>query len=129
MTLLDTPALRRLAEAATPTRPTCACRLQDARAWESITEERWPKALMEQVGTLRDPDTYEPTFEEFHPAGTHFWSPEAPIAPRYFPANRSDVWECTTCGRVFLRYVEGGGYFVDRRVRPLAGELLVDAAI
>ena len=41
----------------------------------------------------------EPTLEEFHPAGTTYWSAEAPIALAYFPANRSQVWRCRHCGR------------------------------
>ncbi|SAI59315.1 Uncharacterised protein [Bordetella ansorpii] len=125
---LDHAAVAALAARSDAVTQPCACLKSLSAAWTSEPVS-FPEAQLRQIGTLRESAYDEPTFEEFHPAGTHFWSPEAPIAPRYFPANRSDVWECTTCGRVFLRYVEGGGYFVDRRVRPLAGELLVDAAI
>ncbi|WP_313960328.1 hypothetical protein [Bordetella genomosp. 13] len=100
--------------------------LSDAWTSEPVS---FPESQLRQVGTLRESAYDEPTFEEYHPDGTHFWSPEAPIAPRYFPANRSDAWQCVVCERIFLRYVEGGGYFVDRRVRRLMGKLLVDAPL
>jgi hypothetical protein len=32
------------------------------------------------------------------------------------------------CGRCFLEYAEGGGYFTDNRIRALRPELLADAA-
>lgn len=80
-----------------------------------------------EVGTLlQDPFT-EPTFDEFHPQGTRYDSPDAPIAARYFPYNRCTVATCKKCARAYLRYTEAGGYFVDRRIRGLNPELLVDA--
>ena len=82
-----------------------------------------------ELGTLVSSDGNEPTFGEYHPNGTRYWSLDAPIAPRYFPYNRCDVWECTVCRRSFLRYTEGGGYFVDRRIRLLDASLMVDAAL
>ena len=66
----------------------------------------------------------EPTLDEHHPAGTHFWSPDAPIAPAFHPANRCDVWQCSACGRAFLRYTEYGGYYQDERVRRLDPALI-----
>lgn len=126
--LLDAAALLRLAQASTPTSTPaaqlpCPCRLQGATAWESITEERWPDALMQRVGTLRDPELHEPTFEEWHPAGTRYDASDAPIAVRHFPFNRCDVYRCSACARLVLRYTEFGGYYVDHRVR------VVDAAL
>ena len=109
----------------TPTRP-CTCSLVHSPDWTSITEERWPADLMQQVATLRDPDLYEPTFEEYHPDGTRYDSPEAPVALKYFPYNRCDVWRCRSCGRHLLRYTEFGGYYVDHRVRALSPQRLVD---
>jgi hypothetical protein len=123
----NTPALRALVLSATTTALTNACRCASLGAcagWESITEDRWP-AQMQQLATLRDPDLYEPTFEEFH-QGTRYDSPDAPIALKHFPYNRCDVWQCT-CGRLFLRYTEFGGYYVDHRVRALNPALIVDA--
>lgn len=71
----------------------------------------------------------EPTFEEFHPENTNIWSVEAPVAPLYYPYNRCAVWECSACQRVYLRYIEGGGYFVDPRIRRLKSGVLVDAPV
>ena len=103
----------------------CSCALGACPGWESFTEERWPKDLMQPVGTLRDVDMYEPTTDEHHPDRTRYESPTAPIAVNYFPYNRCDVYGCTQCHRVLLRYTEFGGYYVDHRVRELEANLVV----
>lgn len=125
---LDHAALADLAARSDAVTQPCRCVKSLSGAWTSEPVS-FPEEQMRQVGTLRESAYDEPTFDEYHPAGTHFWSPDAPIAPRHFPANRSDVWACTVCGRHFLRYVEGGGYFVDRRVRRLSAALLADAPL
>lgn len=98
----------------------CRCSVGACPAWESLPEERWPAAQMEEMATLRDPEIHEPTFEERHPAGTRYDSPNAPLAVGFFPYNRCDIWQCTQCQRQLLRYTEYGGYYVDHRVRELA---------
>ena len=105
----------------------CACSSLALRSWESVPLTL-AEADFEDVGTLLEDPFVEPTFVEFHPSGTRYDSADAPIAPRYFPYNRCNVSKCLRCGRMFLRYTEAGGYFVDRRIRALAPELLVDAA-
>lgn len=80
---------------------------------------------MTAVGTLRDPAIDEPSLEECHPQGTRYDSPNAPIAPAYFPYNQCDVWHCTRCERHLLRYTEFGGYNVDPRVRVLDIEKII----
>lgn len=124
---LDYPALVALAQQSDAVTAPCACVRSLSAAWESQPVS-FPEDQLREVGTLRVSED-EPPFDEYHPARTQFWSPEAPIAPRYFPYNRCDVWACAVCGRHFLRYVEGGGYFVDRRIRKLAAALLVDAPL
>jgi hypothetical protein len=121
--------LTQLAATTEPTAPAnaCTCGLQRATSWESITEERWPQALMQKVGTLRDEDIAEPTFEEWHPGGTRYDSPDAPISVRHFPFNRCDVYRCTACGRLALRYTEFGGYYIDHRVRLLDASLITSS--
>ncbi|PUE50623.1 hypothetical protein B9Z47_02410 [Limnohabitans sp. 2KL-1] len=129
---LDAQALQALGQAATPL--ACTCPVGACTGWESVTEDRWPAAQMTTLGSLRamPADPYagteaEPTFEEFHLRGTRYESPDAPIAPRYFPYNRCDVLACGPCQRVLLKYTEFGGYYVDHRVRALQPELVVDA--
>lgn len=94
--------------------------------WESLPPA-FEAAGLVRVGTLRLPGEDEPTLAEWHPSGTHAWSPEAPIAPHWFPYNRCDVWRCVTCARAFLRYTEYGGYYVDERIRELDVARLIDA--
>ncbi|KAF1023461.1 MAG: hypothetical protein GAK30_00412 [Paracidovorax wautersii] len=128
MPLLDYPTLHALAvESDTVTQP-CACVASLTTAWES-QPIAFPHAQLQLTGTLRVSAFDEPTFEEYHPDGTRFWSPDAPISPRHYPANRCTLWTCTVCGRRFLRYQEGGGYFVEDRVRRLLSHLLVDAPL
>ncbi len=124
-THLDAAALRALAQPAPASK--CKCTVGPCPAWESISEDRWPAAQMQALGTLRDPDVYEPTFEEHHPGGTRYDSADAPIAATYFPYNRCDVFRCGPCGRALMRYTEFGGYYVDHRVRELRADLVVGA--
>jgi hypothetical protein len=86
--------------------------------WESVTAPV-EAPLLECVGTLRDTRQEEPTLEEFHPHGTHYWQAEAPIAPAFFPYNRCSVWRCRRCQRGFLQYTEFGGYYTDHRIREI----------
>jgi len=67
----------------------------------------------------------EATFEEFHPSGTRYDSPQAPVAPTFFPYNRCDVFACSHCGCGVLKYTEYGGYYVDHRVRLVNPDLVV----
>ena len=108
----------------------CACVLQACRGWESVSEDRWPTAQMRLAGTLRQPlpeGQFEATFEEYHPEGTRYESPQAPIAPAFFPFNRCDVYGCNRCGCTALKYTEYGGYYVDHRVRLVDADRVTDA--
>ena len=104
----------------------CQCSLQHCAGWESINDTAWPAAQMQQVATLRDPEVYEPTFEEHHPRSTRYESADAPVALKFFPYNRCDVHACSKCQQHVLRYTEFGGYYVDHRARRLDDRLIVD---
>ena len=108
------------------TRP-CTCTLKSCQGWESVSNDRWPADLMRLAGTLRQPlpaHESEPTFEEFHPQGTRYESPDAPIALAYFPFNRCDVYACSRCASAVLKYTEFGGYYVDPRARRVDARLI-----
>lgn len=118
--------LRRIgAERASDT-PCAACGGLRCAGWEALPGG-FDAGVLEPVGTLRDPAVDEPTVEEYHPAGTSAWSPDAPIAPGFHPYNRSEVWRCTTCRRAFLRYTEYGGYYNEPRIRELDPARVIDA--
>lgn len=124
---LGSAELRALAQACGAVTLPCNCCI-DAAGWISL-----PLALPEQqladIGTLVADPYDEPTFAEYHPDGTRYDAPRAPVAPLYYPYNRCNVARCTLCGRHYLRYTEAGGYFVDRRIRSLQDPaLVVDAA-
>ncbi len=120
--LLNEAALRDAASTL-PKQP-CTCAVGPCLAWESLAEDRWPPAQMRKLGTLRDAEVCEPTFEEFHPQGTRYDGVDAPVAMQYFPYNRCDVFSCQLCSRSLMRYTEFGGYYVDHRVRELRLALL-----
>lgn len=107
-------------QADSPAQPQCTCGIGACAGWTSLTEERWPAPQMQALATLRDPELYEPTFEEHHPDGTRYDSPDAPVAVKFFPYNRCELFRCRQCQRQLLRYTEFGGYYVDHRVRELA---------
>ena len=106
----------------------CSCTKTPLDGWQSQPLSLDESQLVE-VATLMREDDPEPTFAEYRPDNVQYWSPDAPIAPRYFPYNRCGVWECSACGRLYLRYTEGGGYFVDRRIRALKAGLVEDVGI
>lgn len=123
---LDHAALLRLtAEAAGVTQP-CTCTKTPLAGWTSLPLSLRDTQLVE-VATLMPPDDPEPTYDEYHPDRTRYGSDDAPIAPRHFPYNRCNVSRCVSCGRLYLRYQEGGGYFIDQRIRALDPALIVDA--
>jgi hypothetical protein len=107
----------------------CNCALKHCNGWESVSDDRWPTDQMQARGTLREEQAEgqtEPTFEEFHPQGTRYDSPKAPIALKYFPYNRCDVFACTKCGCGVLKYTEYGGYYVDHRARLIDPDLVIN---
>lgn len=125
---LDHDALLKLTtEAARVTQP-CVCTKTPLAGWTTLPLSL-QDAQLNEVATLAPPDEMEPTYAEHHPAGTHYASDDAPIALRHFPYNRCTVNRCRTCGRLFLRYQEGGGYFIDQRIRALDPALVVDAPV
>lgn len=107
----------------------CSCALRPTAGWESFTEDRWPSDKMTALGTLRDPDIYEPTQQEHRPNGTRYDSPDAPVAIDFFPYNVCDAYGCASCHKVVLRYTEFGGYYVDHRVRTLNPALVVETSL
>lgn len=128
MNKIDFPELSQLAAASAAVTAACKCSTVPLRAWQKLPLSLDPDDLVE-IGTLIEDPYDEPTFREYHPQGTRYESEDAPIAPRYFPCNRSQVLRCQACGRHFLQYNEAGGYFTELRIRALRPELLIDAPL
>jgi hypothetical protein len=120
--------LKALAPHSAGTMHDCACGVAHCRGWTRVPAE-FPQAQMRTLGTLLEDPYVEPSFAEYHPAGTGYWSTNAPIAPLFFPYNRCTVLQCGVCGRVCLSYVEAGGYYVEPRIRALDPALLADAPL
>ncbi|MCA7884022.1 hypothetical protein LGM58_12530 [Burkholderia contaminans] len=123
---LDHDALLKLTAEAAHITQSCVCTKTPFAGWTTLPLSLQDAQLTE-IATLAPPDETEPTYAEYHPAGTRYASDDAPIALRHFPYNRCTVNRCRSCGRLFLRYQEGGGYFIDQRIRALDPALVVDA--
>jgi hypothetical protein len=123
---LDPAALAALAGDAGARPPCPACASLVCPGWESLPGG-FDRRRLSAIGTLRPGGEEEPALQEHHPGGTDLWSPEAPIAPAFFPYNRCEVCACADCGRAFLRYTEYGGYYREDRIRALDPALVVDA--
>jgi len=123
---IDFAELKQLAAVSEAVAVPCSCHDAALFAWQtvpySLTLEQF-----EEVATLVEDPYAEPTFAEYHPNGTRYDSADAPIAPRYYPANLSQVLRCVKCNRHYLRYTEGGGYFTEQRIRALRPQVLKDA--
>jgi len=117
--------LTALAQVSAQVTRACDCGIDACREW-TRTPVSFPQAQMQSVGTLAGDPYDEPTYAEYHPRGTNYWSADAPIALRHFPYNRCAVQQCTVCTRCCLAYVEAGGYYVEPRVRALDPALIVD---
>lgn len=128
MNTLTFAELMELARASRGVTRACACGIDGYREWTRISAD-FPQAQMRTAGSLAGDPYLEATYAEYHPDGTGYWSPDAPIAPRFFPYNRCTVQQCTVCGRTCLSYVEAGGYYVEPRIRALVPALLVEAAL
>lgn len=125
---LDLENLMTLAQASAAVTRDCACRIGSYREW-TRTPVSFPQEQMRDVGTLAGDPYDEPTYAEYHPLGTNYWSADAPIAIRHFPYNRCAVQQCSVCGRCCLSYVEAGGYYVEPRVRALDPRYVVDQPV
>ncbi|EJN08894.1 hypothetical protein [Herbaspirillum sp. YR522] len=121
---LDDEQLRQLAQQSAAITQACNCVSVDASGWTSLPLSL-PEQQLQDIGTLLQDPYIEPTFAEYHPEATRYASPQAPVAPRHFPYNRCNLARCTRCARVYLRYTEAGGYFVDRRIRALNAPALI----
>lgn len=108
--------------------PCVDCAPLRCAGWESLPGGV-SAAHLQPAGTLCDPALEDPTLAEHHPRGSHAWSADAPIAPRWFPYNRCTLWQCPTCRRAYLRYTEHGGYYSDERIRLLDAALVDDAPL
>ena len=120
----DLAQLRELARQSAAITQDCNCRSADSSGWISLPLSL-PETQLVDIATLIADPYDEPTFTEYHPDGTRYASPEAPIAPAWYPYNRCNIARCQQCGRHLLRYMEAGGYFVDRRIRALERPELV----
>ncbi len=126
---LDAASLTELArQAEAGELPECSCTRTPLDGWNTLPLSL-DEGQLREVATLTRADNDEPTFSEYLPNGLQYWAVDAPIAPLYFPYNRCGVWTCILCGRGYLRYMEGGGYFVDRRIRMLNSALIVDVPL
>lgn len=121
---LNTNQLLEIAQSP-PTKSECdTCTPLSCKGWESMPSGFNCESL-NPIGTLRIEGAPE-SWDEYHPNGTNQWSSDAPISVKHYPYNRSDVYECKSCEKRFLRYTEYGGYYLDARIRELNSEFIIE---
>jgi len=120
--LLNSAQLLALAKTINSKHPCPSCAPLVCPGWESLPSVFNPNSL-KLIGTLRVEGT-DDTWDEFHPKGTQIWSADAPIAVGFHPYNKCQIYQCADCTRLFLRYTEYGGYYVDERIRELNPDLI-----
>jgi hypothetical protein len=125
-TPLALPELLHLAQRSSAVTAPCSCIGKSLVGWEGMPVSL-KESQLRKVASLVAAEEEDLTLDEYHPHGTHYWSPDAPIAPQFFPYNRCGVWECVLCNRHFLRYAEAGAYHIEQRIRALDPALIVDA--
>jgi len=125
---LNVEELTALAQASALVTGSCSCEIDSYAGWTRIPAS-FPQDQMRAAGTLAGDPYDEPTYAEYHPHGTNYWSPDAPIALHYFPYNRCAVQQCGMCQRYCLSYVEAGGYYVEPRIRALNARYIVDVPV
>jgi hypothetical protein len=108
--------LRELAEASSVVTQSCSCAIDALREW-TRTPIDFPQAQMRTAGTLLQDPYAEPTFAEYHPHGTGYWSPDRrsrilSLQPLHGPAMHG-LWPRLpgVCG--------SGGYYVEPAVRSM----------
>ena len=119
---LNTNQLLALARSAVTISNCEKCLPLSCKGWESMPNGFDAESLI-PIGTLKIEGAQE-SWDEYHPNGTNQWSIDAPISATHYPYNRSDVFECKSCQRKFLRYTEYGGYYLDERIRELDPKLI-----
>lgn len=124
--LIDHQQIFKLADSIKDGETCPSCATLDCAGWESLPAV-FDQSTLKIIGTLKIEDAPE-NWDEYHPNGTQIWSPDAPIALGYHPYNRCDLYGCTQCSRIYLRYTEFGGYYIDQRIRALNPKLLIDPA-
>lgn len=120
---LDTSQLLQIAQSPQTQSECESCAPLSCKGWESMPSG-FDSEILIPVGTLRIEGAQE-SWDEHHPDGTNQWSSDAPISATHYPYNRSDVFECKSCKRKYLRYTEYGGYYLDERIRELNPDLIV----
>lgn len=119
---LNTTQLLEIAQSSATKEKCEGCSPLSCKGWESMPSGFDSKLLI-PIGTLRIEGVQE-SWDEYHPNGTNQWSSDAPISATHYPYNRSDVFECKSCKRKYLRYTEYGGYYLDERIRELNPDLI-----
>ena len=94
----------------------CDCNRNAFLAWQHL--ESLPNSLT-FIGEFehKEDSIKENGYSEYHPAGTSYWSKEAPIAIYFYPYHECRIYQCRNCSALFLHYTEHGGHGSEKRLR------------
>jgi len=101
------------------------CRKSAFKGWEAFSESQ--EAALSLRGEFEDAEKHigKNGYTEYHPAGTNYWSKDAPIALAYYPYHESMIRQCDICNAVFLTYTEFSGHAPQNRFRWVQESLVV----
>ena len=97
--VLDIDELAALAQASASATDGCPCEIASYAGWTRIPVS-FPRERMRPAGTLAGDPYADPTYAEYHPHGTNYWSPtrrSPSIIFRTTAARSSSAWcACAT---------------------------------
>lgn len=122
--ILTPEHIRQIAERSSLESTACACIRGLSQGWETMPKVLEASNLLHFIGEITVDKDQDPSLDEYHPDGTHFWSEDAPVCLEFFPYNISSIWGCKRCSRAFLRFTEAGAYHAEQRIRVLRTPLI-----
>ncbi len=102
------------------------CTKEKFKSWSDTIRNLEPNIKTIAEFEYAEEDIKKNGYNEFHPNGTNYWSPDAPIAIHFYPYNDCTINICTACNAVFLRYIEYAGHTRQHRIRYVDKHLIVD---
>lgn len=105
---------------------TCSvCKKQGLKQWSNITDEIEGNLIPVAEFNHSETSINRNGYTEYHPDGTNYWSPDAPIAVHYYPYHECQIKVCSLCSAVFLTYTDYSGHGPQHRIRYVDEKLIV----
>jgi hypothetical protein len=97
----------------------CEQRPKEYLGWQSLSPDF--ERELQPFANIRETNVSKLNNE--FPSEKGYWSPESPIAAKYYPYNGCQVFRYLSC--FFLVYIEFGGHVPEKRCRLLQRKLII----